>query len=105
MRCRHGESGKFTESQSRTAVDGMEPACGGLPKQEGRRGSTAASEKILLCDRVSFTSFYLPSKNILRIHENEPLMFFKATVLCKKPILHRGKSILLLTLLYFAIII
>ena len=30
VRCRHGEGSKFTESQSTTAVGGMEPACGGL---------------------------------------------------------------------------
>ncbi len=33
MRCRHGEGSKFTESQSTTAVGGMEPASGGLPEQ------------------------------------------------------------------------
>ena len=52
VKYRHREGGKFTESQSTTAVGGMESLCGGVPEQRlyGYQGYHKLPENIQVMD-------------------------------------------------------
>lgn len=53
MRCRHGEGGKFTESQSATPIGGMELAYEGVTEQQDVGRSMVLGKMRLLYPPIS----------------------------------------------------